>query len=306
MMPRARIAVALLGLFLLGVRPAFSKNSGDGPEYPTATPTATPPATPFPLATPVLFDGSENLEATTTPVLEDGSASMEPSAQPPILYGEDTPQVVSGAESGQLRNYGQQVGQDWLKHNLGLDIQSMRLVWDPVTWRFIPAGELEAREEARAGYSDGTVSPGPAAAASSGDYITMQVVQNSDLSHLTQGVRDVPYNVEVKGAFRPLRSMSAINTSLKIPLSPYDTWRADASMPMDWNPWWWRDLGLGRNLDLHSGINSRLGFNQVETGMRTKWTPGFWGPWDLDYAWDLHYGEGSGESSNWLKISKEF
>ncbi|HTA17149.1 MAG TPA: hypothetical protein VK786_05335, partial [bacterium] len=209
--------------------------------------------------------------------------------------------------SGRLRNYGQRVGQDWLKNNLGLDIQSMQLVWDPLTWRFVPERDIEARERARAGISSygGPAAPGGGDAPGAG-YFSLQVNQNSDLTHLTQGLHDVPYNVEIKDDFRPIRSLSSIHTSLKIPLSPYDTWRADASMPMDWNPWWWRGLGLGRNLDLHSGINSRLGFNQVETGMRTQWTPGFWGPWDLDYAWDLHYGEGSGESSNWLKISKEF
>lgn len=318
MMPRARIAVAVFGLLLLGVQPAFSKQSGGGPWVPTATPVpqATPAlfdasvdleatAVPAPLVTSALYDGSVDLEATETPALDDGSASMQPSLPLPDLYGEATPQVVSGADSGKLRNYGQQVGQDWLKNNLGLDIQSMQLVWDPLTWRFVPVGDIEAREKARAGISSYEPA-GPGAGASGGNYFSLQVVQNSDLTHLAQGVRDVPYNVEIKDDFRPLKSLSSIHTSLKIPLSPYDAWRADASMPMDWDPWWWRGLGLDRNLDLHSGINSRLGFNQVETGMRTKWTPGFLGPLDLDYAWDLHYGEGSGESSNWLKISKEF
>jgi len=316
----------------MGARPVFSRQYRGAPDTPTATPgpqaTATPApqatpalfdasldfeATPVPAplvtpafrVTPALFDGSVNLVATTTPVLGDGSAGMQPSVGPPPLFGEDTPQVVNGAESGRLRNYGQQVGQDWLKHNLGLDIQSLQLVWDPLTWRFVPIRDIEARERAREGISSyGPATPG--AGPSGGNYFSLQLNQNSDLTHLAQGVRNVPYDVEIKDDFRPIRSLSPIHTSLNIPLSPYDTWRADASMPFDWNLWWWKDLGLGRNLDLHSGINSRLGFNQVETGMRTKWTPGFWGPWDLDYAWDLHYGEGSGESSNWLKISKEF
>ncbi len=68
----------------------------------------------------------------------------------------------------------------------------------------------------------------------------------------------------------------------------------------------WRGLGLGRTVALRSGINSRLGLNQVETGMRTQWSPGFWGFWDLDYAWQVRYGENSGETSNWLKFSRNF
>jgi hypothetical protein len=239
-------------------------------------------------------------------------ALSAPAAQPqdPGLDMDIAPQPVSGADAGQLRDYGRQVGQDWLKDTLGVDIQSMEVVWDPVTWRFVPAGSLKAQVPGPSGAPQ-ALSPGAGTGPAAGKGISVRLVQTSDLAHLSEGVRDVPYGVEMQSAFRPLQSLSAIDTSLKIPLSPYDPWRADASMPLDLGieadlPWWWRGLGLGNNLALHSGINSRLGFNEVESGMRTKWNPGFWGLWNLDYAWDMRYGEGSGQSSNWLKFSKEF
>ncbi|HTB23281.1 MAG TPA: hypothetical protein VK914_11330 [bacterium] len=286
--PRVRVTVALLGLMALGILPA--------PVLAMAS-TANLPA-------PGPSGAALNPQLTATPALGSGSASAQPAPLAAGLYGEATPQAVNSAQSGQLRAYGSKVGQDWLKQTLGLDLQSMQIVWDPVTWSFVSAKSVSARGGGQAG-----AGPKSTAAPSDGSVtgkFTLQLEQSDDFTHLAEGLRDVPYNVEVKSAFRPVRSLSAIDTSLKIPLSPYDAWRADASMPMDFGPWWWRGLGLGSNLALHSGLNSRQGFNQVETGMRTQWTPGFWGPWNLDYAWDLHYGEGSGDSTNWLKFSKEF
>jgi hypothetical protein len=294
MKPRVRIAAAVFGLGALGLRPSLGLAMA-------STANLAP--------TPVPSGAVLSPQPTGTPALAVGSASAQPAPVRANLYGEATPQVVNGAQSNALRNYGSKVGQDWLKDTLGLDIQTMGIVWDPDTWTFVSAADLASHNQAQGQGNGSSGSPGPHPPSANGpavSKVTVQLEQSSDFSHLAEGVRNVPYNVEVKSAFRPVRSLSPIDTSLKIPLSPYDAWRADASMPMDFGPWWWRGLGLGSNLALHSGFNSRLGYNQVETGMSTQWSPGFWGPWDLDYAWDLHYGEGSGDSTNWLKFSKEF
>ena len=217
-------------------------------------------------------------------------------------------QAVSGAQMGQIRDYGRQVGEGWLKNALGVNLEAMQIVWDPETESFVTAGDLEAR--GNSGAAGRTETHGSASSPALNRGISLKLTQTDDITHLAEGVRDVPFGLEVKGTFRMLAFLSAMDTRLNVPLSPNDAWRASASLPVDlWGATgttWWRDMGLGKQLAFRSDISSRLGLNQWEAGLGTKWNPGFIGIWKLDYDWRRSYGQGSDEMTQWLKLSKEF
>jgi len=214
-------------------------------------------------------------------------------------------QPVSGAVLGNLQDYGRQVGEQWLKESLGVDLQAMQIVWDPETRSFTTVGDLAARQ--RPSGSGSGQDPASGLSGTPGN-ISLKLTQTESLARLGEGV--IPFGLEVKGVIPLLASLNSMDARLKVPLSPYDEWRAEASLPMDLmgttSTSWWRGLGLGRSLALRSNISSRLGLNELEAGLGTDWRPGFFGRWNLDYDWRLKYGQGLDETTQWLKLSKNF
>jgi hypothetical protein len=216
------------------------------------------------------------------------------------------PQTVDSQDMSRLRNYGRQVGQDFLKDTLGVDINSLQLVWDSSEGRFVTAGDLARRHRNEAGDASGVLGD----PASTSHNFSLALVQNDEFVHVSEGFRDVPFGLQL-GDFLPLMaSLASMHTRLTIPLSPDDEWKAEASMPMGMlgenRGGLWQTLGLGHSLAVRSDISSRLGLNQFEAGMGTKWDPGLIGIWDLDLSWYLRYGQGSDETGQWLKLSRKF
>jgi hypothetical protein len=221
----------------------------------------------------------------------------------------------SAVNTGPLRNYGREVGESWLKDTLGVDLESLQIVWDPETESFVTAGDLAQRSPAPGSAASRGQGAGPGQGTGSGGVggfrgISLRLTQTEDFMRLTEGMRDVPFGLELRGSVPLVDSLAAMDARLKVPLSPNDEWRAEASLPVELmgmtSSAWWRSLGLGRSLAIRSDISSRLGLNQLEAGMGTAWNPGLIGVWNLDYAWYVRYGQGSDETVQWLKLSKGF
>ncbi len=232
-------------------------------------------------------------------------------ADPAAYTQTAAPAPPNSQQMGQLKAYGERVGETWLQDNFGIDLPAM-------------AGDLgqgvqDSLEDAwrRDGWADVAGSgPGEAEGAAGGSGaksgpkgVSVRIVGSGGPLRLGSGIQggvplgvDVRDNIAVAGA--------ALKTRLHIPLSPDDAWTAEARLPLTLSrtaeSWWWRGLGLGRAVSLRSDMSSRLGINQVEAGMGTAWRPGFWGTWSLDYDWQVTYGEGPTDATNWLRVSKRF
>lgn len=216
-------------------------------------------------------------------------------------------QGLSGENMGRLQDYSRQVGENWLKNSLGLDLQKLQMIWDPNNFSFESAGAATVPAPAAAGAGAGL--PGPSAP-ELGRRISLRLEQTDDLTHLVSGMRDVPFGLEVKGFVPLLASLSALETRLTVPLSPRDEWRAQTTLPFTLmgatRSLWWKSMGLGDSLAFRSDLRSRLGLNQVEAGFGTAWITNSLGAWNLDYDYHLRFGQGGEEATHWLKVSREF
>jgi hypothetical protein len=225
-----------------------------------------------------------------------------PAATPTEDVG--APRLVQGEDMSRLQDWGRQMGEDWLRQSMGLDLARFQLRWDPGTYDLHFSPPPASRAPAMGVAAVGEASP---AAASNG--WSLRLEQTNDLGRLlrdNQAMADLPFSMQMEGRMPGFRQVS---TRLVLPLSWRDEFRAEAKLPVDLGlvkrPWWGA-LGLGQKLALRSDFRSRLGQNQVEAGVGTDWTTRWAGLWALDYDVRKSYGQGDEEAIQWIRLSRDF
>jgi hypothetical protein len=208
---------------------------------------------------------------------------------------------VEGQDMDVLRGYGDRAAKTWLKNSLGLDLDELALEWEPggsVTGGALPS----LAGTAAPGSGNGPKLSGPRKPG--GDLsgrLSLRLEQSDDLLRLTRDARDVPFGLSLSGELPLSTRLQVLKTTLWVPLSWKDEWRAEASLPVM--------LGTGplaRRLTLRSDLRSQLGRSQFEAGLGTVWNPGGLGAWNVDYDFNRRFGQGDEEAIHWLRFSKDF
>jgi hypothetical protein len=214
---------------------------------------------------------------------------------------------MTDSDMDAARSYSEGVGRQMLKDELGVDLQSMRLEFDPETLSIENVGVPQ--------HSSAAGGSGPGASQLSGpgnpQSFSLSLDQSGDLTRLGRDARDIPFGLSLKGQVPILARLLDMKTEVWVPFSWRDETKASASVPlsklgMGTTEHFLESLGLLDKWDLRSDYSTRLGFNQVDAGLGTQWATQFTGLMDLDYDYSLHYGQGSDETIHWLKLKKAF
>jgi hypothetical protein len=212
---------------------------------------------------------------------------------------------TQGEDMAKLQDWGRQMGEDWLRQSVGIDISRFQLRWDPdsFSFQFTPP---PAASSPGMGLPVGQVS---SVQADPWGGWTLHLEQSDDLTRLLrddQVMADLPFRMEMEGG---MPGYHRLMTKLVLPLSWRDEFRAEANLPLRTGlgrEAWWGGLGLGSTLKLRSDFRSRLGQNLVEAGLGTDWKTDWAGLWTLDVDLRKNYGQGDESASQWLRLHRNF
>jgi hypothetical protein len=221
---------------------------------------------------------------TCLPAVAAGLDWKEPAASRPI----------QASDWETLRGYGDRAARAWLKEVAGFDLNTLGLTLGS-------GGLLENRGVSRMDAASVLAPTSPGVLGGGTGALRLRLEQYDDLLRLLRDLRDIPFGVVVDAELELARGVELLKTSLWLPLSWKDEWRAQASLPVA--------LGTGplrRVLTLNSGVRGRLGQNQFDAGVGTVLQTGGWGLWNVDYDFNQRFGQGAEESIHWLRFSKMF
>lgn len=203
---------------------------------------------------------------------------------------------VQGGDMDELRRYSDRLGREWLRDSLGLDLDALALELDPKNLKFFrPKSSPSGAPPAGPG---GPAADGPVQGIRGS--LNLKIEQTDDLLRMQRDLRDIPFGLSVKGQLPLSTGLSLLETTLWVPFSWRDEFRAQAEWP----------LAIGadgfRRLTLRSDYRTQLGLNRWEAGVGTSLRPEGWGVWALDYDFQRNFGQGTEEAVHWLKLSKDF
>lgn len=199
---------------------------------------------------------------------------------------------VQGQDMDALRGYSDRLGKGLLRDYLGLDLDALALQWDPSNLSF-----RSSSPSAQGGAGPKSLSAPPSAMS---DHLSLKLEQVDDLRRLTQDLRDIPFGLSVQGTLSLGASLATLQTSLWVPFSWRDQWRAEAELPFR------LDDVKGRRYSLRSDYRNTLGLSDLEAGLGTDLNWDSLGIWGLDYDFHRRFGQGSDEAIHWLKLSRQF
>lgn len=204
-----------------------------------------------------------------------------------------TTRDVRGADMDELRRYSDQLGRDWLREAIGLDLDALVI-------------EFGSHRRARPAANAASVLGGdgqPAAAGSTPrlrSQLSLRLEQTDDLMRMQEDPSDIPFGLNVKGKLPMIADLTLLETELWVPFSWKDEFRAQARLPL------LRKGTGGRLLTLRGDYRTQMGVNSLETGMGTRIGPGGMGLWAVDYDFEQRFGQGEKAEIHWLKFSRDF
>lgn len=200
---------------------------------------------------------------------------------------------VEGRDMDAIRSYTDRLGKDFLKENLGLDLDALAVQLDPRNFDIsLPGASSPPSQGAGPGGAPGKPSP----LSSKWD---LRLEQTDDLMRLQRDARDIPFGLSINGQIPFLASLNLIETSLWLPFSWKDEIRAEAKMPFL--------VGLsGHRFTLRSDYRNLLGLNRLEAGLGTDFNTDDFGRWDVDYDFQQRFGQGANEEIHWLRFHRSF
>lgn len=216
---------------------------------------------------------------------------------------------VGGAENMAIQQYSLGLGKELVKEYLDLDVDAWALSWERQSEAFarqvldVPAGEAFSQDSRQ--MPGGAV---PSSALAQGAPhprgLDIRLDMTGDLLR-ARNLRELPMALRISG--RQSWLGLPLQTRISVPLSWNDSLVAGAKAPMpqlDVLPWerLLEAFGLENNWDLSSQYSNRLGVNQFETGLGTRWRE----DWRFDYDYRTRSGQGDFEASHWLKLGREF
>jgi hypothetical protein len=253
-----------------------------------------------------------------TLILSLGALTLASGATASLGAGFDADQpngrAMTDNDINAARAYSEGLGREMLKDELGLDLQNLRLQFDPSNFSLEnvgSAGPARAAGSSGALGGGGASSPGNLAGPARSQGFSLSLDQSGDLLRLGRDVRDIPFGLKLQGTVPLLARLMDLQTQVWVPFSWRDELKASASVPLPGVGFGaaerlLEDLGLKDRWDLRSNYSTRLGVNQLDAGLGTQWATQFTGMMDLDYAYSQRYGQGLDETIHWLKLRKDF
>ncbi len=235
-----------------------------------------------------------------------GASLAHASLDDPLV---STSRGVGGSDSMALQQYSLGVGKELIKEYLNLDVDAWALSWErrgealARDVLYVPAGTTLGQEPSQmpggavAGSAMSAQTPHPRG-------LDLRLDLTGDILRI-KDPRDLPVALRVSSRRRWMGM--PLETRLSIPFSWKESVEAGARVPLpqlNALPWerFLESFGLQPTWDLSSGYSNRLGVNQFETGLGTRWMEN----WRFDYDYRTRSGQGDFEASHWLKLGREF